>query len=62
MSRAQNFVSAVVCLDGAGEEVFRFLNALAAQLEAHFSQYEIIAVGGSLDSAGGAAPVGRRAG
>lgn len=46
MSREQNFVSAVVCLDGAGEEVLRFLSALAAQLEAHFSQYEIIAVRG----------------
>ena len=49
--REQNFVSAVVYLQGGEARILRFFKTLAEQLETHFAQYELVAVADAADPA-----------
>ena len=53
--REQNFVSAVVYLQGGEARILRFFKTLAEQLETHFAQYELVAVDDAADPAAVAA-------
>lgn len=43
-TKEKNFISAVIYLHNDGERAVTFCKAVAAELEAHFAQYELIAV------------------
>ena len=58
-SKEQNFISAVVYLGAATPDPVPFFEMLAAELEAHFAQYELVAVD---DAAGPDAVAALRAG
>ena len=42
--KEKNFISAVVYLHNDGVRAVNFCRAVAAELDAHFAQYELIAV------------------
>ena len=48
-SKEQNFVSAVVYLGAGAPDPAPFFSMLAAELEAHFAQYELVAVDDAAD-------------
>ena len=55
-AKEKNFVSAVVYLHNDGPRGVEFCQAVAAQLDAHFAQYELVAVddactGGTVEAA-----------
>ena len=43
-TKEKNFISAVVYLHNDGERAVEFCRAVSARLEAHFAQFELIAV------------------
>ena len=51
LNKEKNFVSAVVYLHGDAQRTLRFFTALNAQLDAHFAQYELVAVDDAADGA-----------
>ena len=54
-SKEQNFVSAVVYLGAGTPDPAPFFSMLAAELEAHFAQYELVAVDDAADKSAVAA-------
>ena len=51
LNKEKNFISAVVYLRGDADRTLRFFKTLTAQLEAHFAQYELVAVDDAADPA-----------
>ena len=51
LNKEKNFVSAVVYLRGDADRTVRFFQTLTAELEAHFAQYELVAVDDAADPA-----------